>query len=136
MRTRNIAEDEILALSTRDESHFFDRKALGINGKKAQKIAVAFANADGGEFVVGISDDKEEPDPSKRWHGTTKLEDLNGLLQALFTITPTLDLDYEVLASSSKPGQVLSNSEHFFYQPGNSERCSCFREPGAEAGPR
>lgn len=107
MRTRNIAEDEIIALSTRDESHFFDRKALGISGKKAQKIAVAFANADGGEFVVGISDDKEEPNPSKRWHGTTKLEDLNGLLQALFTITPTLDLNYEVLTSSSKPGQVL-----------------------------
>lgn len=107
MRTRNIAEDEILALSTRDESHFFDRKALGINGKKAQKIAVAFANADGGEFVVGISDDKDEADPSKRWHGTTKLEDLNGLLQALFTITPTLDLKYEILTSSSKSGQVL-----------------------------
>ena len=70
MRTRNIAEDEIIALSTRDESHFFDRKALGISGKKAQKIAVAFANADGGEFVVGISDDKEEPNPSKRWRSS------------------------------------------------------------------
>jgi ATP-dependent DNA helicase RecG len=107
MRTRSIGKDEILALSTRDESHFFDRKALGISGKKTQKIAVAFANADGGEFVVGISDDKDVPDPSKRWHGTTKLEDLNGLLQALFTVTPTLDLKYEVLTSSSKPGQVL-----------------------------
>lgn len=107
MRSRTIAEDEILALSTKDESHFFDRKALGISGKKAQKIAVAFANADGGEFLVGISDDKEELDPSKRWHGTTKLEDLNGLLQALLQVTPTLELKYEVLNSPSMPGQVL-----------------------------
>jgi ATP-dependent DNA helicase RecG len=89
MRSRTITEDEILVLSTRDESHFFDRKALGVSGKKAQKIAVALANADGGEFLVGISDDKEERDPSKRWHGTTKLEDLNGLLQALFPVLPS-----------------------------------------------
>lgn len=107
MRSRTIVEDEILALSTRDESHFFDRKALGISGKKAQKIAVAFANADGGEFVIGISDDREEPDPAKRWHGTTRLEDLNGLLQALFDVKPTLELTYEVLNSHSRPGQVL-----------------------------
>lgn len=107
MRTRTIAEDEVLELSTRDESHFFDRKALGLSGKKAQKIAVAFANADGGEFVVGISDDKEEATPAKRWHGTTKLEDLNGLLQALFMITPSLDLKYEILAAEGRPGQAL-----------------------------
>ena len=107
MRSRTITEDEILVLSTRDESHFFDRKALGVSGKKAQKIAVAFANADGGEFLVGISDDKEERDPSKRWHGTTKLEDLNGLLQALFLVAPTLELKYEVLNSPNRPGQVL-----------------------------
>lgn len=107
MRSRTIAEEEILAFSTREESHFFDRKAFGISGKKAQKIAVAFANADGGEFLVGISDDKEKSNPSERWHGTTKLEDLNGLLQALFQVTPTLELKYEVLDSHSRPGQVL-----------------------------
>jgi ATP-dependent DNA helicase RecG len=107
MRSRTIAEDEILALSKMEESHFFDRKAVGVSGKKSQKIAVAFANADGGEFIVGISDDKDERDPSKRWHGTTKLEDLNGLLQALFQVTPTLELKHEVLNSPSRPGQVL-----------------------------
>lgn len=107
MRTREISEADVLTLSTRDENHFFDRKAIGVSGKKAQKIAVAFANADGGEFVVGVSDDKDEADPQKRWHGTQKLEDLNGVLQALYSVTPSLDLNYEVLTCSTRPGQAL-----------------------------
>ncbi len=107
MRTREISEADVLTLSTRDEDHFFDRKAIGVSGKKSQKIAVAFANADGGEFVVGVSDDKDEADPQKRWHGTQKLEDLNGVLQTLHSVTPSLDLNYEVLTGSTRPGQAL-----------------------------
>lgn len=107
MYTRIITDEEVLALTSRDESHFFDRKAAPISGKKVQKIGVAFANADGGEFVIGIADDKEEPKPIKRWQGVEKLEDLNGHLQALFEITPNLDLRYEVLKCDSKPGHVL-----------------------------
>lgn len=107
MRTRDIAEDEALAISSRAESHFFDRKACGIKGAKVQKLAVAFANADGGEFVLGVADDKDEPDPSKRWDGFSTLEDMNGLLQAVFDITPSLDLRYEILNCATKPGHVL-----------------------------
>ena len=57
MRIRNVTEAEVIEFSTRDESHFYDRKAKEIKGAKVQKIAVAFANADGGEFLVGIADD-------------------------------------------------------------------------------
>lgn len=32
---------------------------------------------------------------------------MNGLLQALFQVTPTLDLNYEVLNSPTRPGQIL-----------------------------
>ena len=99
MHTRIIPDEEVLALTSRDESHFFDRKAAPISGKKVQKIGVAFANADGGEFVIGIADDKEEPKPIKRWQGVEKLEDLNGHLQALFEITPNLDLRYPLRQS-------------------------------------
>jgi ATP-dependent DNA helicase RecG len=48
---------------------FFDRKSAAIKGAKLQKVAVAFANADGGEIYVGIADEKEEADPKKRWKG-------------------------------------------------------------------
>ncbi len=107
MRTREITEVEALAICSREESHFFDRKACEITGKKVQKLAVAFANADGGEFVLGVIDDKNEPDPAKRWNGFSTLEDMNGLLQAIFEITPSLDLRYEILNCQSKSGHVL-----------------------------
>jgi ATP-dependent DNA helicase RecG len=107
MRTRIITEDEVLALSTREESHFYDRKAKEISGKKVQKIAVAFANADGGEFVIGILDDKDEPDPAKRWQGASNLEELNSHLQVLFTVVPALSVWYEILRCDTRQGLVL-----------------------------
>jgi len=107
MHTRIISVEEALDLSTREESHFFDRKAAAVSGKKIQKIGVAFANADGGEFVIGIADDGDEPNPGLRWQGADKIEDLNSQLQALFEIKPSLDLKYEILKCEEKQGLVL-----------------------------
>jgi ATP-dependent DNA helicase RecG len=56
-----MTEKDIEVLTSRDEDHFFDRKALASSGRTVQKIAVAFANADGGEVAIGIADDEEEP---------------------------------------------------------------------------
>ncbi len=92
MRTRDISVREAAQICQRDEGHFFDRKGRAVSGKQIQKIATAFANADGGELLVGIKDDKDESNPSKRWDGAQRLEELNGLLQALFEVKPTLDL--------------------------------------------
>lgn len=72
-----------------------------------QKIAVALGNADGGEFVVGIADDKDEPDVAKRWKGANQIEDFNGLLQALFDVSPSLDVRVEVLECPGKAGLAL-----------------------------
>ena len=83
METRNIAEDEIVALSVWNQYHVFDRKSLGINRKNTQSIAVARANVDGGEFVAGIGDDTDETESSMGWQEIKKLEDL---LQPLFNL--------------------------------------------------
>lgn len=77
--------------TSEDESHVFERKGLAVSGRQLQKIATAFANAD---LVIGIKDDKQQPDVSKRWDGARKLEDLNQHLQSLFDVKPTLDLRY------------------------------------------
>ena len=37
MQTRIVDDEVVLALSAREESHFFDRKAVGINGRGVQK---------------------------------------------------------------------------------------------------
>src|ERR1043166_5988534 len=107
MDTRIVTEEEMLTLSTRGESHFFDRKAAPVGGRAVQKVCVAFANADGGELLIGVADEKEEPIAHKRWQGVSKLEDLNSHLQSIFEIRPTLDLRYEFLKADSKPGYVL-----------------------------
>jgi len=107
MKIVEISESDALDLCSREESHFFDRKASAIKGNKVQKIAVAFANADGGEFVIGIADDKDEEDPTNRWNGVSKIEDLNGHLQNLFEINPNIDLRYEILKCAGKSGYTL-----------------------------
>lgn len=107
MRTIVISPDEAMILSTREESHFFERKAVAVSGRGVQKVVVAFANSDGGELLIGIADDKDEPDPAKRWQGATKLEELNAHLQNIFEVRPSLDLRYEFLKSEDKPGYVL-----------------------------
>lgn len=107
MHVKEITEQDALLLCTRDEDHFFDRKALAVSGAKIQKITVAFANTDGGEFVVGIADDAAEPVPAKRWQGAAKIEDFNGVLQALTEVTPSPPVTYEILRRKGTPGLVL-----------------------------
>ena len=91
----------------REESHFFDKKAAGVSGKQVQKIAVALANADGGEFLIGVADDKDAPALEQRWQGAANIEGLNSHLQSLFDIQPNLDLRYEFLKCHEQGGYVL-----------------------------
>jgi len=95
-------------LVTRHEDHFFDRKALRASGKTVQKIAVALANADGGEFVIGIADDEEETVPDRRWQGASKVENFNPHIQALTEINPALAAEFTVLAAPNQSGLALS----------------------------
>jgi ATP-dependent DNA helicase RecG len=90
MKEKELQVEEILDLSTRQEGHFYDRKAKGIDGKKIQKIACAFANADGGDFVVVIKDDKDEADPNQRWNGFMIKEELNFVFQSLMEVKPSI----------------------------------------------
>lgn len=75
--------------------------------EKLQKISVAFANADGGEIVIGIADEKNEPDIEKRWNGFARMENFNGILQAINEVSPSLDIDYSFLKADAYPGYVL-----------------------------
>jgi ATP-dependent DNA helicase RecG len=105
--TREVSPEEALALVEREESHFFDKKAVGVSGKQVQKIAVALANADGGEFLIGVADEKDVAAVEKRWQGAANIEALNSHLQSLFDIQPNLDLRYEFLKCHGHGGYVL-----------------------------
>ena len=90
MKEKRISNNEILDLSSRQEGHFYDRKSKEIDGKKIQKIACAFANADGGDFIVGIKDDKDEPNPNNRWRGFATKEEFNHVFQNLMEVKPSI----------------------------------------------
>jgi ATP-dependent DNA helicase RecG len=105
---KTLVQKDAEFLVARHEDHFFDRKALRAGGRTVQKIAAALANADGGEFVIGIADDDDEPEAELRWQGATKVEDFNPHIQALTEINPALAAEYTVLAAPNQPGLVLS----------------------------
>ena len=107
MHTSTVTPQEVLAISSRIEDHFYERKAVAVSGKKIQKAVVAFANADGGELILGVSDDAAEPNPENRWVGAQSIERLNGALQCIQEVTPPIDQRYDFLKCPDRPGYVL-----------------------------
>lgn len=107
MKTILISDVEFAAIADRDESHFFDLKSYSASGASIQKIGAAFSNADGGELIIGVKDKKTGLSLDERWEGIENIEGLNGHIQALFGIKPSLDLSYEFLKRDKKSGYAL-----------------------------
>lgn len=107
MKVKDLSDSEALELCMKEEDHTYDKKAFGISGKKVQKIGCAFANSDGGTFVIGISDDKEESDPRNRWRGAPKIEDFNSVIQSLSEIRPGLDWNFYFARNSNNTGYIF-----------------------------
>ena len=57
MQTNNYGMIDIKDLQQQPEGQLFDRKSFRIDAKALGVILVAFANADGGDVVIGIEDD-------------------------------------------------------------------------------
>lgn len=88
------------ALNERQESHFFDRKSAKITPSKLSQTLSAFANADGGEVLIGVEDNKE-------WIGFDTIEDANPVLDLAFNLLKLGYFHAEFLHSDSFPGYVL-----------------------------
>jgi ATP-dependent DNA helicase RecG len=108
MLTRALDKDEANSLLNRPESHFFDKKSARLSGASLQKIAVALANADGGDILIGIEDDRTTATPEERWCGLGSIEAFNGLLQAFYEITPQVPASMEFMVAKNLPGYVLA----------------------------
>lgn len=108
MDTRAISVTEALRLVGRDESLFWDHKSARSNGAVVQKIASAFANTDGGEFIIGI-EDAAAGNGMARWAGFATIEDSNHIHQALATdIQPPVNYSYEYLEVSGHETQGIA----------------------------
>ena len=60
---------------SKEEKQVFDRKSADIDAKALARTIVAFANADGGDIAIGISD------KTRRIDGTAALMDAYVVLQ-------------------------------------------------------
>ena len=108
MEERTISRDEALALVNRDESHFWDFKSVRSGGAVVQKIATALANAEGGEFVVGVEDMKTGSGLD-RWKGFASQEDANWVHTALVKeISPPVPYEMEFLRVAGRPALGLA----------------------------
>ncbi|WP_051071126.1 ATP-binding protein [Burkholderia glumae] len=135
MLTRALSTEEAIVLINRTEGHFFDKKSAGISGAGLQKIVVALANADGGDILIGIEDDKVDPLPEKRWRGMASIEDFNGLLQALHDVAPQVPASMEFLVAKDLPGYVLSISVDKSAQVHQTSAKEVFLRKGAQSLP-
>ena len=97
MNTIALSPDDYESIANREESHFFDFKSKQVDGRGIQKIVVAFANADGGEFIIGVIDNAEATPAAGRWDGFSDIEAMNSSLQSVFDVRPNVDAQYRIL---------------------------------------
>lgn len=98
---KEIDDAEAYFYCTEDEGDFFDRKAFEVKPANIQKIVVAFANSDGGDVLIGIADEKVDPEPLKRWVGAKSREAYNQHIEAIVSLNPSVDLRYTFLKRKS-----------------------------------
>ncbi len=89
-----------------EEGHFGDLKRIEIAPAKLSNSMSAFANADGGELLIGIAEDKAAN--TREWSGFPTVEDANGHLQTFEGAFPLGDyVDYELLRVPGSVGEGL-----------------------------
>lgn len=100
----DVTDEHVASLLSRGESHFSDAKAKHIKPAKLTKSVSAFANADGGELLIGISEENAE----FVWDGFSKAEDANGLIQCFEEFFPLgTHFRYSFLKNDKNKGLVL-----------------------------
>jgi ATP-dependent DNA helicase RecG len=105
METHVLSAAQVNHLLAREEGHFLDHKSIGISAAKLTRSLSAFANADGGELLVGIA---ELSRGKFAWQGFTRIEDANGHIQHLEETFPYGgDFEYEFLSAGDGNGFVL-----------------------------
>ncbi len=100
-----ISHAQAQHLIQREEGHFLDNKAKAVSAAKLTKALSSFANADGGELVVGLD---EWTEGKFNWNGFKRPEDANGHIQHLEEHFPLgADFIYEFLSCENRSGYLL-----------------------------
>lgn len=104
MQTIEICDEEAQRLLAKSEGHFLDFKAKEIAPAKLTRSISAFANAEGGDIYIGIS----ESQAGFSWHGFNDAEDANSFIHTFEKLFPVGDdFTYEFLSCAGRDGLVL-----------------------------
>ena len=103
---KDVSRAQAERLISQAEGHFFDVKAKEISPSKLTKTISAFANADGGELVIGADEDKALA--TKAWRGYSNEEEANAHIQVFETLFPLgHDFVYVFLRCDGLTGLLL-----------------------------
>jgi ATP-dependent DNA helicase RecG len=104
-----ISERQAELLTKIEEGQFLDVKAVAIAPAKLSHSISAFANTDGGELYVGISEQILGGNVKQReWNGFPDVESANGHMQAFERYFPLgNDFQYEFMRCPTRKGVVL-----------------------------
>lgn len=107
--TLEIDDAEAKSVAQIEEGQFSDVKAKEITPAKLSHTISAFANTDGGDLYIGISEQLLGGNVKKReWAGFPDYESANGHISAFDRFFPLgNDFQYEFLKCASRPGIVL-----------------------------
>lgn len=132
-RTNLITESEAIRIASLEEDHYLDFKSSRIKPADIQKPAIAFSNADGGHFIVGVEDKKTGKIGLERWIGVDSLEKFDPYLAVLSEIY-NLKYDWWYYTIKDRPYEyylgihITSNNKVLF-----TSKNECFCRNGASS---
>lgn len=131
VKTHKITPEGAEKIRLRRETQFADMKGKEIAPKKLTEDISAFANADGGDLYVGITD------LERRWDGFVDEEAANGHLQPFENYFPAgTDFHYEFLECDGYPGLVLHVQTNKTHAVVNASNGIPYKRVGAQSLPQ
>lgn len=101
-----ISDAEAAKILATTEGHFGDVKAKEILPAKLTRTLAAFSNAEGGEAIIGIAENKDKT--ARKWDGFANPEKANAHVQVLEGLFPLGEgYTYTFLANDSRQGILL-----------------------------
>ncbi len=108
-----ITDEQVNQILQLHEGHFYDVKRIDIKPAKLTNSLSAFANADGGDIYLGISEDKKEQTKTRQWLGFSDPEAANAHIQVIHENFPFGQyITAAFLKNKSKKGFVLHLQIH------------------------